>query len=329
MEPFKLTRKHFSKLGLMYFLGSLIIIALQYAVVLLLNIFCPGVLNNYTLYFLIIMLSMYAVSMPLMALLIRTVPAAPAPEKKTMTVGQWIAAFLVCYAAMYAGNILGNIITAVIGALKGSAVSNTIVDIATGNYIWVNFFIMVLLAPVAEELLFRKLLIDRTAAYGEGVSVLFSALFFGLFHGNLNQFAYAFVLGGFFGFIYVKTRNIKYTIFMHMLINFIGSVLSMLVLKGSGLSDLMLTTDMSLEEMTNVISEHLSGLLIFFIYCILLLAVVIAGIVLFFVNLKKIRFAATEQSVPKGKRFAAYVVNAGVLLFIIFWIVQIILQLLS
>ena len=47
--------------------------------------------------------------------------------------------------------------------------------------------------------------------------MLFSGLMFGLFHGNLNQFVYAFVLGLCFGFIYVKTGNIRYTIGLHML----------------------------------------------------------------------------------------------------------------
>ena len=80
-------------------------------------------------------------------------------------------------------------------------------EVATSSNLWVNLFIMVLCAPVAEELIFRKLLIDRLTQYGEGVAVLFSGLMFGLFHGNLNQFVYAFVLGLCFGFIYVKTGD--------------------------------------------------------------------------------------------------------------------------
>ena len=101
---------------------------------------------------------------------------------------------------MYLANIAGNIITNIVGNLKGSTVTNEIVETALANAAWVNILVMVLLAPVLEELLFRKMLIDRTIKYGEGISVLISALFFGLFHGNLNQFAYAFVIGGVFAF---------------------------------------------------------------------------------------------------------------------------------
>lgn len=113
-------------------------------------------------------------------------------------------------------------------------------ETALANAAWVNILVMVLLAPVLEELLFRKMLIDRTIKYGEGISVLISALFFGLFHGNLNQFAYAFVIGGVFAFVYVKTGNVKYTIYMHMLVNFLGSAVSMGLLKLSGMDQLRL-----------------------------------------------------------------------------------------
>ncbi len=329
METLKSTRRHFSKLGLMYFLGSLIIIGIQYLEIFLLGTFCPGIFENYTAYFLILMLSMYAVSMPLMALLIHTVPKEPALEKKKMTVGQWFIAFLICYAGMYITNILGNIITSIIGSVKGSAVSNDIVTVITSNNIWANIVVVALLAPIAEELLFRKLIIDRTIKYGEGISVLTSALFFGLFHGNLNQFAYAFVLGGFFAFIYVKTRNIKYTIFLHILINFLGSVVSLGILQLSGFDKLLTAADMTQEEIMEFAMNHLSGILIFALYALVILVLVIVGTVLFFVNLKKIHFSATEQSVVKGKRFAIYFFNVGMILYSVYWIAQIILQLLA
>ena len=329
METLKPTRQHFSKLGLMYLLGSLIIIGIQYLEYFIINRYFPNILNNSTAYFLILMLTMYAISMPLMGLLIQTVPKESSSEKKKMSIGQWIITFIICYSGMYLANIFGNIITAIISSVKGSAVSNDILNIATSNDVWCNVLIMVLLAPIAEELLFRKFLIDRTVKYGEGISVLFSALFFGLFHGNLNQFAYAFVIGGVFGFVYVKTRNVKYTIFMHMLINFFGSIVSLALLKLSGFSEIMSAPDMPQEKIMEITMSHLPGMLLFCLYAFLIIALVIAGIVLFCVNFKKIHFWKTQYSVPKGKRFATYFVNIGVLVFMIYWVIRIIMQLLS
>lgn len=329
MDNLKLVRRHFSKLGLMYFFGTLILVGIQLLECFVINTFFPDIMDHYTAYFLILMLPMYVISMPLMGLLIKTVPKEPAPEKKKMTVGQWIIAFMISYAGMFLANILGNIITMIISALKGSAVSNDILNIATSNEVWCNVLVMVLLAPIAEELLFRKLLIDRTVKYGEGISILFSALFFGLFHGNLNQFAYAFVIGGIFAFIYVKTRNIKYTIFIHMLLNFLGSVVSLALFNLSGYSELLSASDMTQEEIMQVVMNHLPGMLLFVVYFLIIIGLTIAGIVLFCINLSKIHLGKTEYTVPKGKRFVIYFINLGVLLFMIYWIVNIIIQLFS
>jgi membrane protease YdiL (CAAX protease family) len=312
----------------MYLLGTLIITGVQYMVYYLLVQFFPAILENYTAYFMILMLTMYIVSMPLMAILIRTIPTEAPAVKKKMTVKQWIIAAIIAFSGMYISNIIGTILIAIIASLKGSYVSNDLLTIVTSSSIWANFLIMVLFAPVAEELLFRKLLIDRTAKYGEGISVLFSALFFGLFHGNLKQFAYAFVLGAIFGFIYVKTRDIKYTISIHMLINFMGSIVSIALLDFSGLDEILSMSD-DPEEILALTSGHIAGILLYVLYVLFMLVIIIAGIVLFFVNLKKMQLNRTVYSVPAGKRFITYFVNVGVIVFCVYWVVQILIQLFS
>ena len=209
---------------------------------------------------------MYVIAMPIMALLIKRIPAVTLP-KKHMTFGQWLIAFLMCYGAMYVSNYIGLILTQLISILKGSPVTNTMLEVATSSNLWVNLFIMVLCAPVAEELIFRKLLIDRLAQYGEGVAVLFSGLMFGLFHGNLNQFVYAFVLGLCFGFIYVKTGNIRYTIGLHMLVNFLGSVLGVAILKWLGDDFLSIASDPA--GMMSYMTGNFGKLIVYFIYIFL------------------------------------------------------------
>jgi uncharacterized metal-binding protein len=115
-----------------------------------------------------------------------------------------------------------------------------------------------------------------------------------------------------------------------MLINFMGSIISIALLDYSGLTELLsVSDDLSAEELIAFISGHIAGILLYLLYAIFLLAIVIAGIVLFFVNLKNIQLYTTEYSVPAGKRFRTYFVNAGVILFCIYWIVQIIIQLFS
>ena len=101
---------------------------------------------------------------------------------------------------------------------------------------------------------------------------------FGLFHGNLNQFVYAFVLGLCFGFIYVKTGNIRYTIGLHMLVNFLGSVLGVAILKWLGDDFLSIASDPA--GMMSYMTGNFGKLIFYFIYIFLLLGVAIAGIIL-------------------------------------------------
>lgn len=319
-------KKHFSKLGLMYFLGTLLVFGLQIAASAIVGVIKPELLSSTSYALLITMIPMYAISMPLMAYLICRIPAGQIEQKK-MSFGQWLIAFLMCYGAMYVSNLIGVFLTQTIGLIKGSPVTNSILEIATSSNLWVNFLIMVICAPIAEELLFRKLLMDRTIKYGEAVSVLFSGLMFGLFHGNLNQFVYAFTLGVCFGFIYVKTGNIRYSIYLHMVINFMGSILGILVLNFVGEDFINALNDPAL--LMPYITEHMGTVMFYLLYAFLLIAIAITGIVLLIVNAKKIHFLSGEATIPKGKRFSTAILNPGMGLYFLFWIIMIIVQLFS
>ena len=322
-------RRHFTKLGLMYFLGTLLIFGIQYAAAFLI-IRLPFIrIYDTDAWLISTMLPMYLISMPLMMLLIRQVPAVPV-EKHRMTFVQWLTAFFICYAVMYLSNLIGLGVTFVIGIVKGSPVDNALADIVTDINPWTALFFMVLCAPILEELIFRKLLIDRTVRYGEKTAILFSGIFFGLFHGNLNQFAYAFILGVFWGFIYVKTGKILYTICMHMVVNFLGSVASIFLMRAIDYEELMYASASGdTAALMNTVAEHLPGLMLFGLDGMAVLGFVITGIVCLAVNYKKIKLLPAEIPVPTGKLFSAAFLNVGVILFALFWIIQIILQLLQ
>ncbi len=323
-DMIKSARKQFSRIGLMFFLGTIIINVVQILSSVIVTAIDPELVSSTAGSLLVTMIPMYAIAMPLMGFLISRIPAQKIAPKK-MSAGKWLIAFLICYGGMYASNIIGLILTQMIGILKGSPVTNVMPEIVMDSNILVNFFLMVICAPVAEEILFRKLLVDRMVKYGEATAVLFSGLMFALFHGNLNQFVYAFTLGIFFGFIYVKTGNIRYTIYLHMLINFLGSIPGVLLLNWLGEDFLNALNDPVL--LMAYITEHLGGMLVYCLYAFAMVAVAICGLVLFFVNLKKVHFLPGEVTIPKGKRFSTTVLNVGMVLYFIFWIVFIVLML--
>lgn len=309
----------------MYFLGSLIIMGVQLIAYFAVAAAAPQLLYDPNISLMISALPMYAVAVPLIRLLLRSVPAQP-PSRRAMSAGQWIAAAAISFALMYISNLIGLFITDIIGRIKGSSVDNAIVDISLSIHPLAALLFMVILAPIIEEYLFRKWLIDRTAAYGEGVSVLLSGLMFGLFHGNLNQFAYAFALGLFFGFIYVKTGHIRYSILLHMLVNLHGSVLSVQLL-GLLDMDVLYAASQNPEQMAAVLSSQLPQLFLLCIYFLAFFGIVIAGIILLIVRRKRFTCEKGDLALLDGRRFSAVLLNAGMILFILYWIIQIIAQL--
>ena len=86
--------------------------------------------------------------------------------------------------------------------------------------VWLILLTVGVVAPVSEELLFRGLLFSRMKDWIKPwLAVVFSAAFFGLYHGNVVQFIYAFLMGILFAVIYHRTGVLRTTIVAHMVAN--------------------------------------------------------------------------------------------------------------
>lgn len=321
-EILKTYKKHFSLLGLMYFLGALIIIGVQVAVSMLVLAFAPSLLDNPNLSLLVSMLPTYAIAFPLTSLLIHQIPGVQM-KKHNMKPTQLLGAFAISYALMYLSNLAGQFFTNIIGIIKGSPVDDAIADLVSELNPLTAFFVMVLLAPALEEWIFRKLLVDRTIRYGEGTAIFLSGLMFGLFHGNLNQFVYTFLIGAFWAFIYVKTGRLRYTLYLHMALNFMGSVGSLFFLGAIS----TLEGGSSAMNGFHFLLGMLIPLAIVIPYLIVVFGLVISGIVLLVTNWKRFRLIPAELFIPKEERFSVIFLNAGMILYVLFWIIQIVLQL--
>ena len=87
-------------------------------------------------------------------------------------------------------------------------------------------FCTVIIAPLCEELIFRGFLLKPLRKYGDFTAVLVSAVIFALFHGNVDQLAYALISGIFLGIIAVRSNSILPSIILHSANNLIVSVIS-------------------------------------------------------------------------------------------------------
>jgi len=91
------------------------------------------------------------------------------------------------------------------------------------GYFWLEILAVVIMIPIAEELLFRGILqgeVRRVAP--AGLAVFLSAIVFALFHILPFQIAFVIIPGLVLALVYELTRNILIPIFMHMVYNFFG-----------------------------------------------------------------------------------------------------------
>jgi len=78
---------------------------------------------------------------------------------------------------------------------------------------------VVILGPIAEEIVFRGWCIDRLKKYGSIPAIVFTSLAFGLFHGNLFQCLAAIIIGIVFAYLTIRFNSILPSIILHILNN--------------------------------------------------------------------------------------------------------------
>ena len=245
----------------------------------------------------------YLLPLPIFIYIMRKTEAKTL-EKHNMTVKTFVICISITMFLMWIGNIMGVIITSGIGSLIQHEVVNPINDVINNSGLVANLIIITTIAPIFEELIFRKLLIDRTIKYGGTISVLLSGLLFAFFHGNLNQFFYAFLLGGFFAIIYIKTGQIKYTIGLHMIINFIGSVVSLFV--SQPLMDLANGSVISPTSTFGVI-----------LYILITLGLTVMGLIYSIKYFDKSLFDGSEKEIILKNPVSTILLNPGIICFIL------------
>jgi membrane protease YdiL (CAAX protease family) len=301
-------RNIFSQIGLCCFAILFIASALQLGAAYLIAYFKPVWTVRWWFIWAVTFIPTYVLAVPIGILLFRRIPTVTFITKK-LRIKDLLIFLIMCFPIMYLGSIAGTLLNNALHALLGKPDRNALSLFLSGSSIWLSALFLVILAPVIEEYIFRRLIIDRLRAYGEGACVLVSALLFGLFHGNFSQFFYAFGLGAVFAFLYVKTGRLRYTIFLHMAINLYG-LLSPLLVKAMGLDALF-----DNANPVRYLVEHLPQLITFMLFIIVIFSLVIAGFVLLIVRRRAFYFERGPLQLGKGTRFKGMFLNLGTALF--------------
>ena len=107
----------------------------------------------------------------------------------------------------------------------GYVPDNTFFEIKSGFDLLLGTIFIAILPAVCEEILFRGIILQGLRRFGDVFAIIVSALFFMLMHTNPSQTLYPFLSGLVLGFVFIKTGDIKYSILIHFLNNFLGVVI--------------------------------------------------------------------------------------------------------
>jgi len=228
----KAAKKIFSQIGLS---TAILIIIQQVAagiISVLINIFAPAIAKTGWYFWVLSYAPLYLIAFPIFLLMFRKIPDGsdvPKTGKKISPI-QMAKLVVISIGIVYPLNLITVLISTLVEQLRGRGLTNPLSAVIEGSNPWVSVLFVVIIAPIMEEIIFRRLMYRKLIPFGGKVYVLFSAFIFALFHANVYQLAYAFILGALFAGITYYTGTIRYSIILHMIINFIGSGASVLLL---------------------------------------------------------------------------------------------------
>ena len=89
--------------------------------------------------------------------------------------------------------------------------------------LWVGLLLYGAVSPFVEEVIFRGFVYGRMRVYMPKVlAVLLSSLLFGVYHGNIVQGVYGFIMGILYTVVYDKYKNFYLAVFMHSITNLVA-----------------------------------------------------------------------------------------------------------
>ncbi len=130
--------------------------------------------------------------------------------------GEWLLLIALAFCAAVGVNFLFGLT----GLAEQSAAYSSVAKKQYGVEFAAGLILYGIVSPFAEETVFRGLLYNRMKkCFSYPIALVLSALFFGLYHGNVVQAVYGGVLGLLIAYVYEKYHNFMAPVLFHAVAN--------------------------------------------------------------------------------------------------------------
>jgi membrane protease YdiL (CAAX protease family) len=155
-----------------------------------------------------------------------------------------------------------NFVNALSLCFTNNETSEMILNVSEQLPFFAAVLLVAVLPAIVEETLFRGVVYQNYKKAGIGKAVLLSALIFGLFHGNLNQFTYAFVMGMIMIYLIEASGSIVSSMIVHFITNVIPvcSIYALPVLYEALKSSVKIYEELGMTSMKETIEYNIGDL---------------------------------------------------------------------
>ncbi len=175
------------------------------------------------------------------------------------------------------------------------------VETATATSTGISMFLYAsIVGPIMEELIFRGALLRVFEKFGKKFAIIATAFLFGVFHGNIVQFIFGFLIGLVYAYIALE-YSLKWTIALHMFNNLV------------------------LSDLIGLLSRMVDVKIINTVYTVFILGSTIFTIIYILMKRKQIRNVLAESKDENGI-YKTFFTAGWIIFYIIFNIFMVILS---
>ena len=169
--------------------------------------------------------------------------------------------------------------------------------------VFMMMFMLVIIAPIFEEIWTRGIMYDALKPYGTGMAIIISSLIFGIMHGSLSMLFYTTAYGLALGYIRYATDSLLIVTILHAIVNSIAAVMLLLL----SLSEIIVEPSRMLATVTNL-------------YTIAVVVLILIGVIVFLTKIPAIRKFEIENSwtdIGPWKKIGWFLVSVPVIIMLV------------